>query len=482
MCRNEQAYSLQYEIHEDRNPIIQNTKMRRTRSRNSDHSSSCVDNVGLGASLSRTYKPVFTFEDCKGKLYTYKHSIQREKRLNKTTETICKILPTLNRPTMVDVILAVQKSSIYPKAHVLRNVEAHIIKKATCEILDDTKIPPTRKELKMARKVLSISDEMRSLMKRKENELVKKYCTRCGSKRIALPYGESNVKFVCSKRCKPKDKTNIQFCAKSGSERPLKGLCRCEICALKNESKWKENIDKWRVEGEKKKDEVKKKKRRKKNNNSETKPIKRKTSKSFKTISTRKYQKRVPSALDDIIDESPKGFPEGWKVIIRYRGKRRGKSKGKYKLYISPEGSSYRSLVEVQNYLNGKTTTTTTTTTIRRKRKRKRSDRETVVSSGSTSSSPPPHYYEEDEEEQERESRSRTDSASWFRVAIPKRAGGPGAKFRIRIPGKEYILTSVIPENKTAGDLVYIDTSSVEQDADSGAMMVMSYSEIPTVY
>lgn len=103
---------------------------------------------------------------------------------------------------MMDVILAVQKSSIYPSKHVLRNAEAHLIKRATCEILDDAKIPPTRKELKMVKKVLSISDEMRVLMKRKENELVKKFCTRCGSKRKAVPYGKNRVKFICSNQCK----------------------------------------------------------------------------------------------------------------------------------------------------------------------------------------------------------------------------------------------------------------------------------------
>lgn len=110
---------------------------------------------------------------------------------------------------MIDVILAVQKSSIYPNHHVLRNEEAYLIKKATCEILDDAKIPPTRKELKMVKKVLSISDEMRALMKRKQDELVKKFCTKCGSKRKAVPYGKDRVKFICSKRCKRKSLPSV---------------------------------------------------------------------------------------------------------------------------------------------------------------------------------------------------------------------------------------------------------------------------------
>ena len=197
--------------------------------------------------------------------------------------------------------------------------------------------------------------------------------------------------------------------------------------------------------------------------------------------------------MDDVVDDSPEGLPEGWKVIIRFRGKRDGKAKGKYKLYVSPCGQVCRSLVEVQNFLDSTISDNTTTvkkkiTTISTKTVRKRKQREVTStnSSGSASSSPSSQQYQEEEEEEEEEMQStkppENNSVAWFRVAIPKRAGGPGDKFRIRIPGKESILTSIIPAGKTAGDLVYIDTSSVEQDADSGAMMVMSYSEIPTGY
>ena len=44
---------------------------------------------------------------------------------------------------------------------------------------------------------------------------------------------------------------------RSGIERPLEGLCRCAICVQKNESKWKENVDKWRVGDDKKKEKKK---------------------------------------------------------------------------------------------------------------------------------------------------------------------------------------------------------------------------------
>jgi len=422
---------------------------------------------------------------------------------------------------MIDVILAVQKSSIYPNEHVLRNEEAYLIKKATCEILDDAKLPPTRKELKMVKKVLSISDEMRALMKRKQDELVKKFCTKCGSKRKAVPYGKDRVKFICSKRCKRKSFQNIlhieidsnlhtlnlysgneekserRFCAKSGIERPLEGLCRCTICVQKNESKWKENVDKWRVGDDKTKKKKKEKKKKKKTTTTTTtkqktkptKPIKRKMPKTFKTISTKRFKKKEPSSMDDVVDDSPEGLPDGWKVIIRFRGKRDGKAKGKYKLYVSPCGQVCRSLVEVQNFLdstisNNTTTVKKKTKTISTKKIRKRKQREVTStnSSGSASSSPSSQQYQEEDDDEEMMSKPPESSVAWFRVAIPKRAGGPGDKFRIRIPGKESILTSIIPAGKTAGDLVYIDTSSVEQDADSGAMMVMSYSEIPNGY
>ena len=154
----------------------------------------------------KTYKSVFTFQECKGTFFQFfqKREKWNSKHVDVDTDTIRNLLPKLDRPTMIDVILAVQKSSIYPNHHVLRNEEAYLIKKATCEILDDAKIPPTRKELKMVKKVLSISDEMRALMKRKQDELVKKFCTKCGSKRKAVPYGKDRVKFICSKRCKRK--------------------------------------------------------------------------------------------------------------------------------------------------------------------------------------------------------------------------------------------------------------------------------------
>ena len=271
------------------------------------------------------------------------------------------------------------------------------------------------------------------------------------------------------------EKTEVRFCAKSGIERPLEGLCRCAVCVQKNESKWKENVDKWRVDDDKKK----KKRRGTKSVKSQTKPVKRK--KSFKTVSTKRFK---ASSLDDIVDDTPEGLPNGWKVITRFRGKREGKVKGRYKIYVSPCGSVCRSLVEVQNFLSDEKSPP-----IAKKKRKSRKQRETVMastnSSGSASSSSPISQYRDDTEEEEprSEARSKPDNnVAWFRVAIPKRAGGPGDKFRIRIPGKESILTSVIPENKAAGDLVYIDTSSVEQDLNSGLMMVMSYSEIPTDY
>lgn len=351
-------------------------------------------------------------------------------------ELVNSVFPTLGKPTMTDFLERVRKKMLR-RGQRLSNEQARTVKLAVYKYMDKN-IKEDREGSKTSLIVSSLlnadanenqqtssgklAERVRlAAMATKEQDILheqnakQKYCESCGKRRVATPTVANLQRIIwrCPNACgtvKRKEEMSVRYCARSGRERAIRGRCMCDECCQA----------------------------RRYPPNTVTRIAH--SDPDYEPVIRGKYRKR-----------KTRGFlPEGWTAEIRERGARGGVSAGKYFIYVAPDGTKHRSRVAMARYAqqlsksNQKRRKSSAVKKVQRA-KNKTTDDSTRTETTTMSMDP-------------RSASRRASPSKWFRVKIPTQVKGPGRKFRLRLPNSDRIYTTVVPDGRGPGDIVYLNT------------------------